>query len=278
MAKEALIFSIVNQKGGVGKTTTAINLAVAVASSRRKVLIVDIDPQGNASTGLGIKYQDRHSTIYEVLIGKCHIRQSIIPTKVKNLDIITSTVDLSALEIELAGFNNREFFLADALNNIKGDYDYIFVDCPPSLGILTINTLAATDFILIPMQCEFFSLEGLSHLLTTLELVKSNLNQNLQIGGIILTMHDRRNKLTEAVEVDVRSYLDDKVFKTIVPRNVRLSEAPSHGLPALIYDPTCRGSIAYKKLALEILNRNFVKNVSRETQNYNNNETKRIRN
>lgn len=276
MNKKATIFSIVNQKGGVGKTTTAINLAVAIASTRKKVLLIDIDPQGNSSTGLGIKYNERHNTIYEVLTAQCNITKSIIPTKIRNLDIITSNVDLSALEVELAGYYEREYVLKNNLNEILGDYDYIFIDCPPSLGILTINTLTATDYILIPMQCEFFSLEGLSHLLTTLELVKTNLNHDLKIAGIILTMHDRRNKLTEAVEVDVRSYLQEKVFKTIVPRNVRLSEAPSHGLPALVYDPNCRGSIAYKDLAKEILQRKFELNVSRETNKYNKNEAKRI--
>ena len=192
------------------------------------------------------------------------------------MDIITSTVDLSALEIEFADKINREFILRDKLKMISNKYDYIFIDCPPSLGVLTVNALAATDYTLIPMQCEFFSLEGLSHLLTTLELVKDNLNQELKIAGIVLTMHDRRNKLTEAVEVDVRSFLGDKVFKNIVPRNVKLSEAPSHGVPALIYDPKCRGSIAYKNLAREVIKSKFEKYVSRETQNNIENEAKRI--
>lgn len=276
MNKEAVTFSITNQKGGVGKTTTAINLSVALANLRKKVLIIDIDPQGNASTGLGIDYNQRQQTIYEVFIEQCSMKDAIIPTKIKNLDIVTSTVDLSAIEIEFADKINREFVLKNKLKTVAQQYDYIFIDCPPSLGILTVNALSATDYTLIPMQCEFFSLEGLSHLLTTLELIKDNLNNELRIAGIILTMHDRRNKLTEAVEVDVRSFLSDKVFKNIVPRNVKLSEAPSHGVPALIYDPKCRGSIAYKNLAKEITNSKFEKYVSRETQTNIENEAQRI--
>ena len=253
----AKIFSIVNQKGGVGKTTTAVNLATALAKSKKKVLIVDIDPQGNASTGMGIAYNERQNTIYDVLIGSYEIKNSIIPTRIKNLKIITSTVDLSAIELELVNIEGKNFILKNNLEKIKNEFDYILIDCPPSLGVLTINSLVASDYVLIPMQCEFFSLEGLSHLLTTLELVKNNLNYQLKIAGIVLTMHDCRNKLTEAVEIDVRNYLGDKVFKNIVPRNVRLSEAPSYGKPALIYDPKCQGSIAYKMLAKEILAKNF---------------------
>ncbi len=257
MTRKAKIFSVVNQKGGVGKTTTTINLATAIASSRNKVLIIDIDPQGNASTGIGVAYNQRQKTIYEVLIGNCKVNDAIMPTKIKGLDVITATVDLSALEIEFADVKDKNYILKNKIEEISSEYDYIFIDCPPSLGVLTINTLTASDYVLIPMQCEFFSLEGLSHLLTTLELVKNNLNPTLKIAGIILTMHDRRNKLTEAVEIDVRNYLEDKVFKNIVPRNVKLSEAPSYGEPALTYDPECRGSIAYKMLAKEILARNF---------------------
>ncbi len=251
--KRAKIFSVVNQKGGVGKTTTSINLATAFAAIKKKVLIIDIDPQGNASTGFGIEQSQRQKTIYEVLIGECDINEAIIPTKIPNLKIITSTVDLSACELELVDIEHREYLLRRSLKKIIHDFDCILIDCPPSLGILTVNALAASDSILIPMQCEFFSLEGLSHLLTTLSLVKENLNHHLTIGGIILTMHDRRNKLTEQVEIDVRNFLKDKVFKHIIPRNVRLSEAPSHGLPGIIYDPKCLGSIAYIRLAKEVL-------------------------
>lgn len=256
--KRAKVFSVVNQKGGVGKTTTAVNLATAFASIKKKVLFVDADPQGNASTGFGIAQSQRQKTIYEILIGECEIKDAIMPTKIPNLKIVTSTVDLSACEIELSDIEKREFLLRRALKSVILDYDYIFIDCPPSLGILTINALTASDSILIPMQCEFFSLEGLSHLLTTLDLVKDNLNHELTIAGIILTMRDRRNKLTEQVEIDVRNFLKDKVFKTGVPRNVKLSEAPSHGLPGIIYDSKCPGSIAYMKLAKEILQREKV--------------------
>jgi len=251
--KRAKVFSIVNQKGGVGKTTTAVNLAAAFALMKKKVLFIDMDPQGNASTGFGIAQSQRQKTIYEILIGECHIKDSQVPTRIKNLSIITSTVDLSACEVELVEVNKREFLLRRALKEVIHDYDYIFIDCPPSLGLLTINALTASDSILIPMQCEFFSLEGLSHLLTTLDLVKENLNHELTIGGIILTMRDRRNKLTEQVEIDVRDFLKDKVFEHGIPRNVKLSEAPSHGLPGIIYDAKCLGSQAYIKLAKEIL-------------------------
>jgi chromosome partitioning protein len=251
--KQAKTFSIVNQKGGVGKTTTAVNLATAFAYMKKKVLFIDMDPQGNASTGFGIDQSQRQKTIYEILIGECSIKEALIPTRIPNLKIITATVDLSACEVELVNTNQREFLLKNALKDIIADYDYIFIDCPPSLGMLTINALTASDSILIPMQCEFFSLEGLSHLLTTLDLVKENLNRNLTIGGIILTMRDRRNKLTEQVEIDVRDFLKDKVFKNGIPRNVKLSEAPSHGLPGIIYDSKCLGSQAYIKLAKEIL-------------------------
>ena len=253
--KRAKVFSVVNQKGGVGKTTTTINLATAFAAIKKKVLLVDLDPQGNASTGFGIAQSQRQKTIYEVLIGECETKNAIIPTKIPNLSIITSTVDLSACEVELTTVKDREFVLRKALKPIIQDFDCILIDCPPSLGLLTVNALTASDSILIPMQCEFFSLEGLSHLLTSLDLVKENLNHHLKISGIILTMHDSRNKLTEQVEVDVRSFLKNKVFKHAIPRNVKLSEAPSHGLPAIIYDPKCPGSIAYIKLAKEILER-----------------------
>ncbi len=253
--ERAKVFSVVNQKGGVGKTTTVINLATAFAFLKKRVLVIDIDPQGNASTGFGITQSQRQKTIYEILINECEIKDAIIPTRIPNLKIITSTVDLSACELELINIDKREFLLKNAISKISLDFDYVFIDCPPSLGLLTINALSASDSILIPMQCEFFSLEGLSHLLTTLDLVKENLNQDLRISGIVLTMHDRRNKLTEQVEFDVRSFLGAKVYKYIVPRNVRLSEAPSHGLPGIIYDPKCVGSISYKKLAKEILER-----------------------
>ncbi|MFT6332367.1 MAG: chromosome partitioning protein [Lentimonas sp.] len=254
MSRTARIVAVVNQKGGVGKTTTVINLATAFSALKKKVLVIDFDPQGNASTGLGLYTEDRTHTIYDVMIGECSVKDAIFKTSIKNLFLIPATVNLSACEIELTNMEDREFILKNKLQDIINDYDYIIIDCPPSLGLLTVNALTAINSVLIPMQCEFFALEGLSHLLTTLDLVQNNLNPHLKIGGIILTMHDRRNKLTEQVESDVREYLEEMVYKTIVPRNVKLSESPSYGMPALIYDPKCAGSIAYTKLAKEIIN------------------------
>lgn len=250
----AKVFSIVNQKGGVGKTTTAINLAAAFANfARKKVLLIDLDPQGNTSTGFGIEQSQRQKTIYEIMIGECKMSEAIVPTKISNLQIITSTVDLSACEIEISGLENREYILLNAIKEISDRFDFIIIDCPPSLGLLSVNALAATDSVIIPMQCEFFSLEGLSHLLTTLELIKDNINDKLGILGIVLTMHDRRNKLTEQVEIDVRNFLQNKVFKSIIPRNVKLSEAPSYGVPGIVYDQGCSGSVGYINLAKEII-------------------------
>lgn len=253
MEKTARIIAVVNQKGGVGKTTTVVNLATALASLKKKVLVVDFDPQGNASTGLGLYHQDRTHNIYDVMIGNCTINDAVFKTSIKNLFLIPATVDLSACEVELTNIDRREFVLQEKLQDIIHNYDCIIIDCPPSLGLLTVNALTAINSTLIPMQCEFFALEGLSHLLTTLDLVKTNLNPHLKISGIVLTMHDRRNKLTEQVENDVREFLQEMVYKTIVPRNVKLSEAPSYGLPALVYDPTCSGSLSYIKLAKEII-------------------------
>lgn len=253
--KRAKVFSVVNQKGGVGKTTTVVNLATSFSAAKKKTLVIDFDPQGNASTGFGVFQADRQKTIYDALIGEVKFKEVIIPHKLPNLNLVTSTVDLSACEVELATFEDREFCLRKLLQEVVYDYDCILIDCPPSLGLLTINALVASDSVLIPMQCEFFALEGLSHLLTSLDLIKDNLNHDLRISGIILTMHDRRNKLTEQVEIDVRSFLQDKVFKNAVPRNVRLSEAPSHGVPGVIYDPKSTGARAYMRLAKEILDR-----------------------
>ncbi len=251
--KLAKIYAIVNQKGGVGKTTTAINLATALSALNKKILIIDMDPQGNASTGLGIDVADRKFNTYDLIIGNKTVEEVIVKTKIPNLKIITSTVDLSACEIELVEVENREYLLKNALNTVQNDFDAIIIDCPPSLGLLTINALCACNAIFIPMQCEFFSLEGLSHLLNTIGLVKNNLNPEIQIAGVILTMHDKRNKLTEQVEKDVRDYLGDKVYNNHIPRNIRMSEAPSYGLPGIIYDPRCLGSIAYINLAKEVI-------------------------
>lgn len=253
--KPTNIIAVVNQKGGVGKTTTAVNLATALAAVRRKVLLIDLDPQGNASTGVGIDPKDRVHTSYDLIIGQSSVAETAIPTAIPGLDIITSTIDLSGAEIELVGMSHREFRLRDSLTRSTIEYDYILIDCPPSLGLITLNALAAAQKVLIPLQCEFYALEGLSHLLKTIELIRGSLNPTLAIQGIVLTMYDRRNKLTEQIESDVRQFLGEQVYNTVIPRNVRMSEAPSHGKPALVYDMHCTGSKSYIKLAGEVLKR-----------------------
>jgi len=263
MSKKLKIVAITNQKGGVGKTTTTVNLATALVSLGEKVLIIDLDPQGNASTGLGINKNSRYNKdIYSVLSDNCNINESFHETIIPDLIIIPSTIDLSASEIELSSLKNRERRLLKSIQAIDIDLDYILIDCPPSLGLLTINALTAAHEVLVPLQCEFYALEGLSQLLKTIEMVKIKLNPNLQIMGIVLTMFDSRNKLSEMVEQDVRNYLKNKVFDTVIPRNVRISEAPSHGLPVLLYDTQCYGSKAYASLAGEIINLNRRKNES----------------
>jgi len=246
------IISIANQKGGVGKTTTAINLSTAMAAVNKKILLVDADPQGNASTGLGVTEDEKTISLYELLTKKRFDKRAIIKTLIPNLNMISSTQNLAASEIELADVDNRENVLKSILTEIVG-YDFIFIDCPPALGLLTINSLVASNSVIVPLQCEFFALEGLSALTQTIESVKTGLNPNINIEGIVLTMFDKRNSLSSLVEQDVRSHFKEKVYKTIIPRNVRISEAPSHGKPVLIYDTTCVGSQAYIGLAKEVI-------------------------
>lgn len=257
------IISITNQKGGVGKTTTAVNLATALASVDKKVLVIDFDPQGNASTGLGIEQNDRVKDIYSLLFDKNIFKESIKQTKIKNLDVVPASIDLSAAEIELSNIEEKTLKLRSLFekNLFLSSYDYIFIDCPPALGYLTLNALGASDSVMIPLQCEFFALEGVSHLMNTIQLVQQNINKELEIEGVILTMYDKRNKLSELVEKDVRNCFGEFVFNTIIPRNVRVSEAPSHGKPVILYDLDCAGSQAYINLAAEFLTRNENKNV-----------------
>ena len=254
------VIAIANQKGGVGKTTTAINLGTALAAIGEHVLIVDLDPQGNASTGLGIERRRRHTSTYDVLTGHAPMRDAVIPTAVPKLHLAPSTMDLSGLELEIGRERDRAFRLRTALHNINNgtpafNFTYVLVDCPPSLNLITVNAMAAANSILVPMQCEFFALEGLSQLLKTVDEVKKNLNPTLSIHGIVMTMFDSRNNLANQVVADVRQFMGKQVYETVIPRNVRISEAPSYGKPVLVYDLKCVGSEAYLRLATEIIQR-----------------------
>lgn len=248
------ILSVANQKGGVGKTTTSVNLATALAAIGKKVMLVDLDPQGNASTGLGIRRAGIRKSTYDVIFDDASVAETVQPTSIPGLFVLPSSIHLSGAEIELVTSDNREYRLQKALR-VPMNFDYVIIDCAPSLGLLTLNALVASDSIVVPLQCEFFALEGLSHLVKTIERVKKSFNPRLNIHGVVLTMFDKRNKLSDQVADDVREHFGDKVYKTVIPRNVRLSEAPSFGLPAIVYDMKCPGARAYIALASEVLKR-----------------------
>jgi len=249
------VISIANRKGGVGKTTTAINIATALAAIGKKILVVDLDPQGNATTSMGISKKENLISVYDVIAGKNSVQEALVPTEIPDFYILPASADLAGAEIELINVNQREYVLKNSLLSLKHGFDYIFIDCPPSLNLLTINALCASDAVIVPLQCEFLALEGLTDLLRNINRIKKKFNPLLDLQGVILTMYDKRNNLSQMVEKDVRKYFGNKVYETVIPRNVRISEAPSHGKPVLLYDFKCVGSQAYINLAKELLKR-----------------------
>ncbi len=249
------IISVANQKGGVGKSTTCVNLSAYLAEAGKKVLLIDVDPQGNSSQSLGVEPNKEQPTIYEVLLGETKISEATYKTVVKNLDVIPSTVDLSGAEVDLVYMDNRERILKEALQEVSAKYDFIFIDCPPSLGLLTVNALTASNTVLIPIQCEFLALVGIGQLMNTVRLIKKHLNPDIEIEGVLLTMKSSRSNLVTQVADDINKHFGNKVYKTYIPRNIRLAETPSHGLPISMYDPKSKGAIAYKELCDEFLKR-----------------------
>lgn len=255
----AIVVAFSNQKGGVGKTTSCVNMSAYLAVEGKKTLLIDLDPQGNSTSGLGIKKNELSNSVYGVLCGECEVKNVIFPTVIEGLDIMPSNIDLAGAEVELIYMKSREKILKNAIENIKDEYDVITIDCPPSLGLLTINALTAADKVIIPIQSEYYALEGLSQLMNTVRLARKHLNPNLVIDGVVLTMFDNRSIISRQISEQIRKYFGDKIFENPVPRNIRLSEAPSHGVPIILHDPKCAGAQAYQKLTREFINRNFKK-------------------